>query len=73
MTTTGASVILDERGEAMFHCRICHAAMTIDDFFELGLRLPDRGEGVEEYCDAELLDRVEHQACANGARESRAG
>jgi hypothetical protein len=37
------------------------------------MRLPDRGEGREDYCDAELIDRFEHAACTAKAVASRAG
>jgi hypothetical protein len=40
--------------------------MTRDDFFDLGLRLPE-GESREEYCDAELIDVVEHLRCGSAA------
>ncbi len=61
--------LLDRYGRAMFLCRACGEAMTSDDFFALGLRLPEFGETSEEYCDAELVDEVEHESCAR----SRAG
>jgi hypothetical protein len=60
---------MDDHGQ-MFRCRFCDAPLTVDDFFELSMRLPERGESVEEFYDAELLDSVEHAGCA---RQSRAG
>lgn len=47
----------------MFHCRQCGEVLTIDDFFDLGLRLPDNGESHDEYVDAELIERVTHLRC----------
>ena len=52
----------------MFTCRRCGRALTTDDLFELGMRLPDKGESRGDYCDAELLDDVEHPACIAAAR-----
>jgi hypothetical protein len=46
--------------------------MTRSDFFDLGLRTPYPGEGADDYCDAELIDRFEHGPCAERQR-SRAG
>ena len=63
-----ATPILDEHGRVLFRCRTCDGAMTSDDFFHLGLRLPERGESADEYRDAELLDRIDHLACAREAR-----
>ena len=60
--------ILDEHGRVMFRCGACGAALNVDDFFQLGLRLPDRGESAAEYFDAELLDRIDHVACVGSAR-----
>ena len=67
MATTNAP-ILDERGRAMFHCGACGGAISVDDFFQLGLRLPDRGESADDYRDAELLDRIDHVDCLRAAR-----
>jgi len=64
MTNMTGTPVLDYRGSVMFHCRRCGEALTAEDFFALGLRLPDRGESREDYCDAELLDDdVSHAAC----------
>lgn len=60
--------VLDERGRAMFHCGACGRPISVDDFFQLGLRLPERGESADEYRDAELLDRIDHIDCARTAR-----
>jgi len=65
--------ILDERGRIMFRCAHCAEPMTRSDFFDLGMRLPDRGETVDDYRDAELIDRFEHGACLARARAARAG
>lgn len=46
----------------------CGAALGVDNFFQLGLRLPERGESAAEYFDAELLDRIDHIACVSSAR-----
>ena len=61
--TIPADSILDERGRVMFHCAVCRGPLTRSDFFELGMRLPDRGETVDDYCDAELVDAIEHPEC----------
>ena len=60
--------ILDQHGRVMFHCGACGGAISGDDFFQLGLRLPERGESADDYCDAELLDRIDHAGCARSAR-----
>ena len=60
--------IADAAGRPMFTCNRCGRALTADDFFELGLRLPDDGESRDDYCDAELIDYVDHAACAAAAR-----
>lgn len=59
-----AQPVLDDRGRVMFVCRACREPISHDDFFALGLRLPDAGETRDEYRDAELIDEVEHEACA---------
>ena len=63
-----AAPILDEHGRAMFHCSVCRQPLSKDDFFELGLRLPDRGESLSDYEDAELIDLFQHPACSREAR-----
>ena len=60
--------IVDFSGRIMFLCAACGAPMTRDDFFEIGLRLPDQGESREDYCDAELIDRITHVDCLRAAR-----
>jgi len=55
--------LTDDRGDIMFRCAMCWEPMTQDDFFELGLRLPDQGEWAEDYREAELIDRIEHARC----------
>jgi hypothetical protein len=62
-------VLLDPDNRPMFVCAICGRALTRDDIFELGLRLPEPGETWEEYGEADLIDAIEHVVCA----ESRAG
>ena len=71
--TVASNIITDEHGRTMFYCARCEQPMTKDDFFELSMRLPDRGEGRDDYCDAELIDRFEHTACTAREREARAG
>ena len=63
-----AQPITDAAGRPMFLCRRCGGPLTADDFFELGMRLPDHGESREDYCDAELLDYIDHPACVQAAR-----
>jgi hypothetical protein len=65
---TTETPILDERGSVMFHCGACGGAISIDDFVQLGLRLPDRGESADDCRDAELLDRIDHVDCSRAAR-----
>ena len=60
--------IVDEHGLVMFLCSTCRGALNVDDFFQLGLRLPERGESADEYRDAELLDRIDHVDCTHSAR-----
>jgi hypothetical protein len=55
--------VLDADGAVLFICPRCGEPIGRDDFFELGMRLPD-GESRDEYCDAELLEFVEHPRCA---------
>jgi hypothetical protein len=54
----------------MFHCRICGAPLTKDDFFDLGVRQPEPGETKDDYCDAELIDYLEHAGCLRSERAS---
>jgi hypothetical protein len=70
VSMNGASVLVDQHGRVMFHCAVCQRPLTVDDFYELGLRLPDRWETTVDYCDAELIDTLEHVACL---RSKRAG
>ena len=56
--------VTDFRGQILFRCDHCDAPLTSDDFFVLGMRLPDDGESREEYCEAELLDDASHNDCA---------
>jgi hypothetical protein len=60
MSTTPVS---DYRGQLLFRCSRCDAPLTSDDFFALGMRLPDDGESCEEYREAELLDTAVHVDC----------
>jgi hypothetical protein len=52
---------------ADFRCERCCRPLEEEDFGDLGLRLPYRGESREEYFDAELLDSVTHLRCTSGA------
>ncbi|HXK32872.1 MAG TPA: hypothetical protein VNM91_02530 [Dehalococcoidia bacterium] len=54
----------------MFRCRSCGEPLTADDFFHLGMRLPDEGEERDDYCAAELIDDATHVNCL---RVRRAG
>ncbi len=47
--TTARNAILDRNGRVMFVCARCGEPITTDDFFELGLRLPDNGEAIRLY------------------------
>ena len=65
MANTTDAAVVDYSGSVMFRCRRCGAALTEEDFFAIGLRLPEHGESREDYCDAELIDDVTHAACAS--------
>jgi len=54
----------------MFVCPDCGEALTADDVFEHGLRLPDCGETRDEYFEAELLDNLGHVSCLRARRAS---
>ena len=66
--TSSPTAVLDHQGRVMFRCRSCGGPVSTDDFFEIGLRLPEPGESADEYCDAELLDGVDHVDCQRAAR-----
>ncbi len=66
--TPAAGVIVDWHGRTMFFCSRCGRPMTKDDFFDLGLRVPEAGESREDYCDTELIDAVTHLRCLRSAR-----
>ena len=57
--------MLDRQGRPCFLCGVCRAALSASDVAELGLRVPDPDETIEEYCDAELLDpqELDHPRC----------
>ena len=57
--------LLDRQGQPRFKCGVCRATLSASDVAELGLRIPDPDETIEEYCDAELLDPQElyHPRC----------
>jgi transcription initiation factor IIE alpha subunit len=61
--TTIDRPLLDYRGTVMFHCDRCGGAMSQNDLYELGLRLPDAGESRDDYRSAELIDDLTHAAC----------
>ncbi len=62
--------VLDQHGRVMFLCGHCGAPISQNDFFDLGLRLPDMGETKGEYCDAELISSIEHVDCLRADRAS---
>ena len=68
MTTTKGETIIDHHGRIMFYCGSCGTPLTADDFFDLGLRLPDYGEERDDYCQAELIDKISHIDCLRAAR-----
>jgi len=71
MTSPHATIsdaVTDFRGIVMFHCGVCGTALTKEDFFEMSLRLPEAGESKDDYCEAELIDRMSHTACLRAAR-----
>ena len=63
MTTTSRA-IADHHGRIIFRCPACGEPLTADDFFDLGLRLPDDGETRDDYFAAELLDDLSHATCS---------
>jgi hypothetical protein len=67
MTNT-RNAILDRQGRVLFRCSSCLEPITMDDFFELGLRLPDDGETEDDYFSAELLDELSHTHCTDAKR-----
>jgi len=70
MTTSSGTEIRDTHALPMFDCSRCGEAMTQEEFFALGMRLPDTGESRGDYYDAELIDSVTHLACLESARPS---
>jgi hypothetical protein len=70
MTSATGDAVVDYHGRIMFFCAACGAPITKDDFFELGLRLPDNGESRDDYCEAELIDAITHLDCLKAARAS---
>lgn len=64
------TAIVDTAGRPMFYCTGCGSPLTHDDFFDLGMRLPDAGESREDYCDAELIDAVVHLRCLRAAKQA---
>jgi hypothetical protein len=54
--------------EFIFTCAACAGPLTEEDLGDLGLRRPDCGETVDDYCDRELLDprELRHLACLMG-------
>ncbi len=65
---TKSEAIVDHHGRIMFYCGACGTPLTTDDFFELGLRLPEHGEEHGEYCEAELIDKITHVDCLRATR-----
>ncbi|MBI5288222.1 MAG: hypothetical protein HY873_04550 [Chloroflexi bacterium] len=68
--TPSAEALRDTRGQPMFVCPDCGRALTAEDVFEHGLRLPDYGETRDEYYEAELLDSLGHVSCLRARRAS---
>jgi hypothetical protein len=67
MTIT-RNAILDHQGRVLFACASCGQPITTDDFFDLGLRLPDDDESQDDYFSAELLDELSHTSCTEAKR-----
>lgn len=63
----GQEIVRDHHGRPFMTCAACGAPLRAEDFWNAGLRLPERGETVEEYCDAELVDDLRHVACLSAA------
>jgi hypothetical protein len=68
--TIARNAILDRQGRVIFTCSSCGEPITNDDFFDMGLRLPEDGETQDDYFSTELLDELSHTRCT---REKRAG
>lgn len=64
--TTNA--LFDGRGRTPFVCADCGKPISIDDLFDLGLRVPDDGESRDDYFAAELLESLSHVGCTAGQR-----
>ncbi len=62
----------DTQDAPAFICAGCKLPLTASDFGEFGLRTPDYGETVDDYCDAELLDprELRHLACLTREAEA---
>lgn len=63
----GHEIVRDHRGRPFLTCTACGEPLRRADFWHAGLRLPEHGETVDEYCDAELVDDLRHVACLNAA------
>ena len=54
----GSQAVVDHLGHTVLTCASCHTPLTPDDFFELGMRLPEPDETRDEYIEDELIDYV---------------
>lgn len=66
--STSSGPVVDFQGRTMFFCSACAAPITYDDFFDMGLRLPDPRESKDDYCESQLIDTIEHVDCLRAAR-----
>jgi hypothetical protein len=60
---SASAPVADYRGNILFRCSDCGRPLTHDDFFHLGLRMPEPDESRDDYHEAELLDSVRHEDC----------
>jgi uncharacterized C2H2 Zn-finger protein len=65
---TYSEPVVDRDGNVMFWCDHCGAPISRADILNLGLRLPESGETVEDYRDAELIDSFRHPRCVGAMR-----
>ena len=65
MANHHAPALLDAHGRPFLYCAACRAPLSAADLAEFGLRAPDFGETLDEYCEAELVatSELRHRRC----------
>jgi hypothetical protein len=56
MNRQRGDALLDSHGRPFCRCAVCHAPLSELDLEEIGLRPPDFGMTLDDYCEAELVD-----------------